>query len=336
VDQKRTTTAYGDLLGENERPDKATTPRVAVCAITYRRPEGLRRLLCALDDLVFEVSEAPDVEILVIDNDPAGSALGVCEEVGATLRWPIEYRTEPRRGIAHARNAAIAHAAKSADFVAFIDDDEVPEPAWLHELLRVQDSYDADVVSGPVVPYFCDRVPRWVTRGAFFEATFANPRYVTGHPIKLTATGNVLISTRVFKEMEATFDERLGLTGGEDIHFFTRVHEAGYSIVYAGEALVHEWIPRSRTEAGWMLRRAYRLGNALSLSEAYLNPTLAVRLVRVLKGGGRLAQGLLLLPLTAPLSLLFGRQLVMGSLLHACRGVGMLTGLAGLRFEPYR
>jgi succinoglycan biosynthesis protein ExoM len=336
VDQRHRTTAYGAVLGEDERLDTVTKPRVAVCVITYRRPEGLRRLLFALDALVFEESEAPDIEILVVDNDPAGSASEVCEEAGDTLRWPIEYHTEPRRGIAHARNAAVKHAVKSVDFIAFIDDDEVPEPAWLQELLRVQGSYDADVVSGPVFPHFCDRVPRWVTRGAFFEEAFANPRYVTGHPIQLTATGNVLISTRVFKEMEATFDERLGLTGGEDIHFFRRVHEAGYSMVYAGEASVHEWIPRSRTDAGWMLRRAYRLGNALSLSEAYLNPPIAVRLVRVLKGCARLAQGLLLLPFTAPLSLVFGRQLVMRSLLHACRGVGMLTGLAGLRFEPYR
>jgi len=316
--------------------DEATRPRACICILTYRRPEGLRRLLGAIDHLIFSGPEVPDLEVVVVDNDPSGSAREVCESVGPTLRWPVEYRTEPRRGIAHARNAAVAYAVEGSDFIVFIDDDEVPEPAWLDELLRVQSAYDADVVSGPVFPHFCDRVPRWVTRGGFFDQAFANPRYVTGHPIKLTATGNVLIRTGVFTEINVEFDERLGLTGGEDINFFKRVHAAGYSMVYAGEARVHEWIPGSRTDAWWMLKRAYRLGNALSLSEAYLDRTPAVGVVRVLKGGGRLVQGLLLFPLCALFSLVFGRHLVMKSLLHVFRGVGMLAGLAGLRFEPYR
>jgi succinoglycan biosynthesis protein ExoM len=329
------TAANEHQLEAHEKAVGDTRLGVSVCIITYRRSEGLKRLLNALGSLRFNKSELPEIEIVVVDNDPSRSALEVCKDASATLKWPLEYRIESRRGIAHARNTAIANAREHADFVAFIDDDEVPEPHWLDELLHAQHSYDADVVSGPVFPYFCDQVPPWVTKGRFFEEAFANPRYVTGHPIKLTATGNVLIRTQIFREMSIAFDERLGLTGGEDIHFFKRVNQAGYKMVYAGEAPVQEWIPKSRTNIAWMLKRAYRLGNAASLSEAYLDPTTAVRVVRAIKGGGRLVQGALLLFL-APLSLVFGRHLLVKSLLHVCRGTGMLAGLAGIRFEPYR
>ena len=48
------------------------------------------------------------------------------------------HRVEGRRGIPQARNAAVAVALERADFVAFIDDDEVPSPLWLAELLRLR------------------------------------------------------------------------------------------------------------------------------------------------------------------------------------------------------
>ncbi len=49
--------------------------------------------------------------------------------------WPVEYVAEPERGIARARNRAVA-ACADVDFVAFIDDDEVPEPDWLSRCAR--------------------------------------------------------------------------------------------------------------------------------------------------------------------------------------------------------
>src|SRR3712207_4691208 len=86
--------AHEGPLGDNEEFGEGTKSGVAVCVITYRRPEGLRRLLGALDDLIFKKSEVPDIKIVVVDNDPAGSALAVCEDMAPALKWPIEYRTE--------------------------------------------------------------------------------------------------------------------------------------------------------------------------------------------------------------------------------------------------
>jgi glycosyltransferase involved in cell wall biosynthesis len=67
---------------------------VAVC--TRGRPASLARLLASL------VAHAPQARVLVIDNDPHGSARPTVEAaVGA-----VSYIHEPRVGIPQARNAA--------------------------------------------------------------------------------------------------------------------------------------------------------------------------------------------------------------------------------------
>ena len=44
--------------------------------------------------------------------------------------------------------------ARHAQYIAFIDNDEAPSPAWLDELLAGLAEYDAGVVAGPVLPMF--------------------------------------------------------------------------------------------------------------------------------------------------------------------------------------
>jgi glycosyltransferase involved in cell wall biosynthesis len=306
--------------------------RVAVCVITYRRPEGLKRLLNGLNGLVFEKNPLPDLEVIVVDNDPTGSAKALCEVAEPNLRWPLKYRVEPRRGIPYARNRAIASAGSEMDCVAFVDDDEVPLPSWMDELLYVQHSYDADVVYGAVLPYFEEDVPAWIVKGRFFEHPFVRSQYSTGHPLELADTNNVLLRTRVFGRMDKLFDERFALTGGSDTHFFMRVFRAGYRIVWAVDAQVHDWVPENRANARWILQRAYRLGNTRSLCELDLEPPVAGRAVPVIKGVARIAQGIVLIPV----SLALGRHAFVGALHKICYGAGRLAGVLGVQYEEYR
>lgn len=310
--------------------------RVAVCITSYRRPEGLRRLLEGLNGLVLNRVRPSSVRIIVVDNDPEGSASVLCEEMRPNLRWPIEYHIELKRGISQARNTAVALAVRDSDSMAFIDDDEVPEPLWLDELLHVQRSYEADVVCGPVLPYFYEPVPAWVVKGKFFEQAFERPRYPTGHLLELAATNNVLMRVEMLKKMTKLFDERLGLTGGEDVDFFARVYRAGYKIVWSDDALVREWTPRSRTNAKWILLRSFRLGYAASLHEMYSGSGVSTKVVRIAKGVGRILQGLVLVPLSIPLSFFQGLHKLVKPLQYVCRGIGMLAGLVGVRYEEYR
>lgn len=308
--------------------------RVAVCVITYRRPEGLERLLEGLDGLTFRhESPEPDVKVIVIDNDPGGSARALCEKERSEFKWPIEYDVEPNRGIPYARNKAITRAQRTgADFLVFVDDDEVPRPSWMDELLRVQSAHDADAVYGAVLPRFEADVPLWVVEGRFFEHVFVRSGYDTGHPLELADTNNVLVRSNVFKEMGKNFDERFALTGGSDTHFFMRVYRAGYKIVWAADAVVDDWIPNSRANAGWILQRAYRLGNTRSLCELDLQCSSAGWVAPAVKGLGRIIQGGLLLPVSPVL----GRYALVGAAQKICYGAGRLAGIFGVRYEEYR
>jgi succinoglycan biosynthesis protein ExoM len=303
---------------------------ISICVATYQRPEGLKRLLDGIDRLIFTRCDTPQIEVIVVDNDPTCSAQTFCQQLRSSFQWELKYFSEPQRGISYVRNQAVAQVSPSADFVAFIDDDEVPEPSWLEELLTIQQIYAADVVAGPSPPFFPDPdVPQWVIKGKFFEPL----RYPTGHLLKFTSTNNVLVKAQILREIQPIFDERFALTGGEDTHLFMRVYRAGYKLVWADAAIVYEWIPKSRTNAKWILQRGYRCHSTYGLCEKELEPALIKVLARrISTGTGRITIGLIsLLP-----AIVIGKHLLIQSLLQISRGAGMLSGLLGRSYEEYR
>jgi glycosyltransferase involved in cell wall biosynthesis len=300
--------------------------RVAICVATYRRPRGLTRLLEAISRLVFGEQE-PEVGIVIIDNDPDGTAADPCRAAADRLRWPVIYVKEPRRGISHARNRAVEWAREAADFIAFVDDDETPDPAWLDQLLTVQRQHDADVVAGPVLSVFEIPVPHWLAR----EPAFYRPRFPTGTRVDIARTGNVLIRVARLGDT-CRFDPRFGLSGGEDTLLFLQLLQAGSSIVWADEAVVDEWVPATRATALWSLKRAFRTGNAWSLCEREVRPSQNVRLLRLAKGAIRVMQGVVLLPT----AIVLGRRGAVRALRYICLGAGNAAGVLALRYQPYR
>jgi succinoglycan biosynthesis protein ExoM len=101
------------------------------------------------------------------DNDPAASAKDVVAEMRSRIPWPILYVHEPRRGLAFARNATLDALPREARWIAFIDDDEEPAPAWLDELLATALTHAAPIVAGPVRPEFQSQAPEWIVAGGW-------------------------------------------------------------------------------------------------------------------------------------------------------------------------
>lgn len=299
---------------------------VAVCVVTFRRPGGLQRLLEGLAELQ-SLPPGVDVTVVVVDNDEAGSAHAFCQELRGSYRWPLLSIVEARRGIPHARNTAV-RCAGGADFIAFIDDDEVPHEEWLSQLVLEQRARDADIVTGPVVPRFVASPPRWARRGKLFE----RPRYPTGTMLSVARTGNVLIRGELLRCREDPFDVRLALTGGSDSHFFMRMYREGRAIVWVDSALVYEWVPETRVRMGWMVRRAFRTGQTIYLRDRYLGGSGTGRAPRLAKAMGRIAQGAVILPL----SLIAGQHVAVKALMHISFGCGVVTAALGHRYEEYR
>lgn len=292
-------------------------PRIAICVSSYRRPQGLFALLGALDGLAFDAA-APEIFVVVVDNDASGSARAVCENARSWLRYPLRYTLEKRRGIPIARNAAVA-AALDSDWIAFVDDDETPEPRWLEELLRVQHEQAADVVTGPVVPRFAEDPPRWIAEGRFF----ASEPLPEGTPRNTAYTNNVLVRTRDLLALASLFDERL-VPNGEDTELFGRLAEGGARVVWAPGAVVHELVPAERACLGWVLRRAFHIGVAASNIARLRRPLRQAAPYAIAHGLWCISKGLL----TTPIAALGGRT---AEAAHGLRlasfGLGRLTGL---------
>jgi succinoglycan biosynthesis protein ExoM len=303
-----------------------TQSRVAVCVATFARPDGLSRLL---DGLRAQVVCDAAMRVVVVDNDASGPARDACRARAADFELGLRYEVEPRRGITYARNTAVAAAGTDVDFIAMLDDDEVPGPNWLMTMLKVQAEYGAEIVAAPVVPYFPEPPPAWVVEGGFYDRT----RYPTGHSLPHAHTGNVLVQRQVF-EATGPFDDRFALTGGEDLQFFRRARATGARIIWADEAAVEEWVPASRANLNWLLRRSYRGGTTLGQVDLDRPDVLVARPMRLVRGMGRMVQGVLLTPVAAlspkrTVRLVRALQLIW-------RGAGMVAGVLGKRYEEYR
>jgi succinoglycan biosynthesis protein ExoM len=298
--------------------------RVAVCLTTYRRTNLLERALEGVSRLKFCKVAAPEMEVIVVDNDPSRSASGVCKS--PMLSGLVRYVAEPRRGIVRVRNRAIAEASGS-EFLAFLDDDEFPCETWLDELLATQAKFAADVVAGPTRPVYEQGLPEWIKRGNFFE----RPRYDTGASLEFCASGNVLLRTAIFASV-GKFDDNFQLTGGEDTQFFLRVGRAGYKIVWSNEAVVWETVPRDRATLNWIVSRGYQAGNTWSLAEMSIETSAKYRALRFFKGSAHVLAGLA----GAASGLFLGRIVFARNLRRAFLGAGMLAGLAGKKYLAYQ
>jgi GT2 family glycosyltransferase len=108
------------------------TPRIAVVAPTFRRPDRLRRLVAALaqQDL-----EPGGWEAIVVD-DASGDDTGqvLAELAASSGGWLRDVHLTENGGPARARNEGARRT--TAPVVAFVDDDCVPEPQWLRAMLQ--------------------------------------------------------------------------------------------------------------------------------------------------------------------------------------------------------
>jgi succinoglycan biosynthesis protein ExoM len=300
--------------------------RVAICICTYRRQKLLLETLRGVAKLAFCKVAVPQLAIVVVDTpDDCGSAQEICETV--SLPWPIKYVVEPRRGLTYARNRAIEEAG-SVDYVALIDDDEVPSAHWLDEHLWAATNFAADVVSGPSLPKYAPDVADWVKAGGFFDW----PVRATGTVRRSCPTNNVLVGTHVFERV-AKFNDAFALSGAEDTDLFLRVSRAGYKIVWSQEAAVFESVSARRGTVAWILRREYQTGNGWIFAEANLDNRLRSRIFRFSKACGHVLIGSVN---AIWKSILLDRAAVVRYLRRASMGVGMLTALVGHRFLAYQ
>ncbi len=263
--------------------------KVAICICTYRRPDGLSKLLDALQLLEFD----GEVTVAVADNDAALEGMAVCKALPETYRWPVHTTTVEKQGISHSRNAAANLALQSKpDFIAFLDDDEWPEPHWLSELLRVQQATGADAVGGPTISVFPENTPEHARNNSYYGADLG---IADGSACQLEAAGNFLIKTDALAPLAPDyFHPDFALSGGEDLAFFLKLSSLGTSMHWAAEAKVNESVPEDRLSLDWLKQRVIVIANSRVRVMRMEQPGLSATLVRCIKTCGLCAYASLL------------------------------------------
>ncbi len=320
----------------------ATAPhgsRVTVCICTYRRPQSLARLLEALAGQRFTQVPVPSISLVVADNEGSEQVRTVCDAARRGPFTALLYFHEPRRGISYARNTCLEQLPDATDFVAMIDDDEIPAPDWLEQLLLAQASTGAEVVIGPATPLFEPDTPHWVQQSGFFDKPREAARLADLDSDPAAATCNALVAARSLAATGIRFHPDLALSGGEDALFFRELKHAGCRFTWARQAQVFETIPAHKARLGYMLREEFRRGNVRVFVEQLIAGKSGARRRGVLRESRaalkRVFSGIAGVLGTLPRWPARRDRMVMAAS-RVARGLGMLAGLAGIRNRHYR
>lgn len=305
--------------------------RVAVCICTCDRATLLARVLVAIRQIELAQSQASEVILIVVDNRPDGRAKAVCETHAPTLPMSLRFLEEPTPGISFARNRATAAAMVwGADFVAFLDDDDVPRPDWLGQLLHKQQETKADLVFGFWRLPTDLGLPAWLRNSRYFRAPDRDDRNRFGLP-GWAGTYNVLVSRGVLEDLaqpEGPFRTEFAHCGGEDSDLFIRAKVAGFAHACAHESVVVRAWEQHRMTLGGILRRGFlRGGSRVHIAKAHLS----TEQVRGLAWSSwrKLGKSLLRLPLG------WSRPRLVGSLLSLSHALGEIYAWAGMRYDYY-
>lgn len=229
------------------------TPLITVCVCTYKRPSLLNNLL---DSLAIQEHTNFDFEIVIVDNDGAGSARNTVDEFSAKhSQLKISYSIEPQQGISFARNRTVAMAV--GDLLAFIDDDEIASTDWLQNSYQCLTVTQADAVVGPVIPVYPPNSKAWVIKSCVFERVRYPDRTRIGSDDG--RTGNALVRSHWCKQRTPhCFKESLGRSGGEDHEFFKWLESSGSVMIWSDTSTVTECVPMARQRIGFVLERRFR------------------------------------------------------------------------------
>lgn len=224
-------------------PDRGPMMSVVIC--TYDRPDSLMRAVTSV-----LASDYPDFELVIVDNAP--DKPGTREAIDRIADARVRYEAEPRAGLSAARNRGLA--AAGGELIAFTDDDVEVDPGWLSALSAAFAAQPKVGLVTGLVPAAeldnefqqrFDSAVHWsteLTRRSYDlgRHRLAKPTFPfrTG---RMGAGANFAVSRECARAV-GEFDTALGAGapcgGGDDLDYFLRVIQRGWTLSYEPSALV--------------------------------------------------------------------------------------------------
>jgi len=239
---------------------------VTVCVCTHDRPGYVRD---CLDGLARQTVGPERFDILIVDSASTG-------DIPAQLALMASRTTNARllrveeAGISIARNRG-AYAANAA-YVAYTDDDAIPAPDWVEQILAAIGSgeHPPALIGGRILPRWELPLPAWWPprlRGSLSIIEFEGQGEYrsAGLPATLEPYGaNMIVQVHALRAVGG-FGRHSGRCGkallsDEEVQLAWRLQSAGYSARYDSRIVVHHQIQAKRLTPSWLLSRLYWQG----------------------------------------------------------------------------
>lgn len=202
------------------------------------------------------------VELLVVDNGSSDNTQEITEWYSRHCNYPVRHISEPRVGLSHCRNRALAEATGTV--LVFLDDDALPTGDWWLEMLCrpvLEGTYAG--VTGKITlpphllrPWMTDWHRLWMSCTEEYENKTSEPWLIGA---------NMAIRTEVARTIPGGFHPLLdsGALGyGGDTLFCHELLKRGHRIGFVPEAeVLHCMDPARLTRRAW-LSQAVRRGRS--------------------------------------------------------------------------
>lgn len=240
----------------------SNAPLLSVCICTFNGAARISEVLAALAD---QTEHGPDWEVLVVDNASTDATVDVVREAqGHFSAGRLRLVTEPQAGLMYARLRATREA--TAPFIAFLDDDNVPEKNYIEAVLVVLRSQPgAGVIGGKVTADWVGEptpLGRAVADFALAVCDRGDQAFsytdVTGGPAGAGMIVRRELMEKIFSgsNMAEQMGGRKGasLMSGDDTAIVIRAHQLGYPVRYEPSLVVRHRIPAARTTFDYLAR----------------------------------------------------------------------------------
>ncbi|WP_291297977.1 glycosyltransferase family 2 protein [Elioraea sp.] len=236
-------------------------PSVTVAVCTRARLHYVAR---CLDALAAQLPESPPWRLVVVDNDVTGASAARLNELIAPFP-DARCVTCATEGISHARNTALAEARK--DWIAFLDDDAVPEPGWLAGFAAAyRDAPPGTAaIAGRIDPEYEVPLPAWwppsmmgmlsiqpvAGRGRIGYDPLPGPVWAIAANLAFAVAP--LVAAGGFPDWPSR--KGTSLLSGEEAYAARLLEERGHVVWYDDRMRAAHTIQAPRMQPAWLLRR---------------------------------------------------------------------------------
>ena len=249
--------------------------KLTVCLCTHNRPGYVADCLAGLRA---QTVPREQFGILVVDSGSTGEVHAALAAMAASHGARLIRVDQP--GVSAARNAGARAAATG--YIAYIDDDAIPAPGWIEQILAAlsEPGPRPVVIGGRILPKWEVPLPTWwppSLRGVLSIIEYegrgdyrspAVPASLEPYAANMTMDVAALLEAGGFGSGIGRYGD--SLLSDEEVQLAWTLQDRGFRTIHDSRIVVHHQIQARRLRPEWLLSRLYWQGASTVLTRRLL------------------------------------------------------------------